>query len=557
MRIQKFLVRSGRALLVVTVIGAALLAAAELAVRGVYAYAFRTTERSPLVYERVFWAVPPWVHYTSMMYDDPELGPWTRPSTRRTYVNLFGPIGDLAEVGALFDSLFPELPDWARDRPVWHLETNAHGLRDRELVAEKAPGTFRIVVLGDSWTVGVNVESAETYASKLGALLAADTPGRKVEVLNFGVVGGRMESGRRLLPRVLALQPDMIVLAYAQNDEIEVRDARGKRARPPVPPGERPFRIGAVLRQLELVKLYRWWTTPGEDRIEATLRHQLTRPSGAPSNDPGRDCLNPDFADTTYHATLDDLVQRIGEAGVATVLVYNSVPDFSSHCTLRVLSSVAERRGVPLFDSSAVLETLERRIATDDEQRAGLVTDRTRRTTKNALVEVVLRVDMRTDPFGRPPSVMGNHPSLGAFVPNVVRLYDDGSHGDQRAGDGIWSRGFTLTDPQVLTYAFTNGAQPGAWTGLENYRLRAFAVRREDFGRTVYAPIAQFGRHTLRSDPSHPDAPGHAAIASALADTVRATPSFARFASAGADGRADGDARGGQAAPQQLADVAR
>src|SRR5690606_25497235 len=143
-------------------------------------------------------------------------GLWMKPHVERTYVNLFGPIGDLAEVGPLFDSLFPSLPDWARDRPVWHLETNSLGLRDDELPEEKRPGTFRIVVLGDSWTVGINVARDETYPARLEELLARSAAPGSVEVLNFGVVGGRAATGERLLSRVLALHPDLVVVAYAQ-----------------------------------------------------------------------------------------------------------------------------------------------------------------------------------------------------------------------------------------------------------------------------------------------------------------------------------------------------
>src|SRR5439155_14250066 len=93
--------RSVRALLIAVVVLAAALAVAELGLRGLYAYAFWSTERSPLIYERVYWAVPPWVANTSVMYEDPELGLWMKPNMTRTYVNLFGPIGDLADVGTL------------------------------------------------------------------------------------------------------------------------------------------------------------------------------------------------------------------------------------------------------------------------------------------------------------------------------------------------------------------------------------------------------------------------------------------------------------------------
>src|SRR5690349_7582369 len=69
-----------------------LLALAELSVRAVYWYAFSSTEQAPLIYERVYWAVPPWVAETSVMHDDAELGLWMKPGVSRTYVNLFGPI---------------------------------------------------------------------------------------------------------------------------------------------------------------------------------------------------------------------------------------------------------------------------------------------------------------------------------------------------------------------------------------------------------------------------------------------------------------------------------
>jgi len=525
----RFFSRALRALLISVVLLAAALGVAELGLRGLYAYAFWSTERSPLIYERVYWAVPPWVAYTSVMYEDPELGLWMKPNATRTYVNLFGPIGDLADVGTLFHALFPSLPAWARERPVWHLTTNSLGLRGGELPHEKRADAFRIVVLGDSWTVGVNVENEDGYPSRLAELLASAAAPHPIEVLNFGVVGGRAETGRKLLPRVLALHPDLAIVAYAQNDEADVRDTRPRPARPPGPQPAPPFRWRAFLRRFELYNLYLWWSTPGEDRIEATLRHELSRATAVPMNGPGRPCPNDAFAATPYRATIDEIVRTLGDAGVATILLYNSVPDFASHCTLRALSAVAAERGVPLVDSSTVLEGLEHQAAADLEARFALAPDPARTRAHAGTIDAVLRVDMAADPSGRPPFVMGNQPQLGGFVPNAVPLYDDGSHGDQRAGDGVWSARFTFTEPQLLTYAFTNGAPAGSWTGLENYRLRAFALRPEDLGHTVYLPIAQFGRQALRSDSSHPDATGHRAIAHALADVIEASNGFAAF----------------------------
>lgn len=62
---------AGEALLVVLAFLVTVVALAEPALRKLYAYAAWSTERSPLVYERVYWAVPPWVRRTSILYDDP------------------------------------------------------------------------------------------------------------------------------------------------------------------------------------------------------------------------------------------------------------------------------------------------------------------------------------------------------------------------------------------------------------------------------------------------------------------------------------------------------
>jgi lysophospholipase L1-like esterase len=529
------LLRATRAIGVALLLVIALLAAAELGLRGLYAYGRHRSETTPLLYERVYWAVPPWAQYDSLMYDDPELGLWMRPHAARTYVNLFGPIGDVADVGGMFESLFPTLPEWARQRPVWHLRTNGLGLRGDEIQADKPAGTFRVVVLGDSWTVGINVEREDSYVAQLADLLAQMAAPRRTEVLNFGVIGGRAETGRRLLGRVLALHPDLVVVAYAQNDEESVRDARAQPARSPAtatdsaPARPAPFRWQALLSRFELYDLVQWWQTPHEDRIEATLRHELTRQRLMPKNAPGRSCPNPRVAATPYFAAVDEIVRTLGDAGIATILLYNNVPDFLSHCTLGALTQIAAQRGVALVDSSATLEALEQREDAELETRHGLEPSDVPTRTKHSTVDAVFRVDMSSEPSGRRAYVMGNDPVLGGFVPNTMPLYDDGTHGDQRAGDGVWSRTFSFDGSRLLTYAFSDGSERGAWQGLENYRLRAIALRPADLGRVVYLPIAQFGRQPLRSDSSHPDAEGHRAIAQTLADAVRTSKPFVAF----------------------------
>ena len=83
----------------------------------------------------------------------------------------------------------PGVHGWAkrclRGKPEWQVYTriNSHGLRDRDVPYERQ-GKFRILVLGDSFTEGLQVEQEETFERGLERRL-----GDGVEVLNAGVSG--------------------------------------------------------------------------------------------------------------------------------------------------------------------------------------------------------------------------------------------------------------------------------------------------------------------------------------------------------------------------------
>jgi hypothetical protein len=114
------------------------------------------------------------------------------------------------------------------DDPV---SINAHGLRGAEIGA-KAPGTLRILAVGDSFTFGVGAQAGETYPAQLEKILAAREV--RAEVLNAGAPGFGVPDevawyerwGRPLDPDVVLVQ------AFLANDlqdaapgpKVEVRD---------------------------------------------------------------------------------------------------------------------------------------------------------------------------------------------------------------------------------------------------------------------------------------------------------------------------------------------
>ncbi len=98
-------------------------------------------------------------------------------------------------------------------------EFNAEGIRGPLPAAAKPPGSFRILVVGDSLAFGWRVREEETYARRLESLLnRASSPGR-FEVINLGVPGYRAtQVVERLKEKGLKYGPDLVVYGHWLDD---------------------------------------------------------------------------------------------------------------------------------------------------------------------------------------------------------------------------------------------------------------------------------------------------------------------------------------------------
>lgn len=98
---------------------------------------------------------------------------------------------------------------------------NARGMRDpREFAYAKPEGVTRIVSLGDSFTVGYEVERDATFSAVLEEALRAR--GWDVEVLNAGVSGFSTAEALLYLERELwKYDPDLVLVSFYGNDLVD------------------------------------------------------------------------------------------------------------------------------------------------------------------------------------------------------------------------------------------------------------------------------------------------------------------------------------------------
>jgi len=216
--------------------------------------------------------------------------------------------------------------------------------------------------------------------------------------------------------------------------------------------------------------------------------------------------------------------------GIDVVFLYTDLVPESPYRT--VLQEVATRMGVPLVDCSALIAAARHRIEDGIETELGLRPPASEPARPGDPV-IVLRV--RAAPVAK--AVYLAAPALGAPLPNTVAMYDDGTHGDQRAGDGVWSLATTVQPGTPVFYVYTNSGTPGVWNGLDVPEIRAFTAPAQA-GQTVHRPIDTFGRVYMQADSWHPDAAGYDLIAHAVLARVMELGRVAsrRAARAGAAG---------------------
>ncbi len=115
------------------------------------------------------------------------------------------PIPDPAAIGAPAGTWLPS-------------QRNSLGFRDVEHRPGRLPGTYRIVVIGDSIAKGLGVQDpADIFPSVMADRL--DAAGLRADVVNLGVEGYNTQQEVEMLrEKGLRFHPDLVVLAYCLND---------------------------------------------------------------------------------------------------------------------------------------------------------------------------------------------------------------------------------------------------------------------------------------------------------------------------------------------------
>lgn len=514
---------------------------AECVLRGAYGVRNRFVTYVPLPYAvgDDYGPIPPWLDRLLILQPDAALIWKSAPNAHRKYVDIFTPVRRPADRTALLRRFNPVLPVEFRSNPVWEIALNAHGDRSPDIAEAKPPSVLRIACVGDSWTFGMNVNQDQTYPSRLAALLRDERPSARIEVMNFGVLGYSSFQGLQLVKaRVLSFNPDIVAIGFGMNDS-EVAGYRDKDV-PAVAPPSMPQRIREGMKnlseQIEFYKLLKFAALVLRYRPQSMADALKAEAAFKGAGEVNYDEIEPwvRVSPKDYEHNIREMIALARSRRARSVLLDNELWDGSPYRP--ILRTISQDEGVPLVDSLAIVRDARKKMEADlesdlrlhpslvassfstDEGSVKAVgrTTATRDTpidhTSGADVEVVFRVRSGSFPVPKTMSIVGADARLGALVPNTIAMRDDGSNGDERAGDGVWSYAARFPVGTRLFYMYTNSGTPGQWEGLDVPAIRRLAVVAARDGR-LYPPIETFGKIYMQADNWHTDAAGYDLIA--------------------------------------------
>jgi hypothetical protein len=125
---------------------------------------------------------------------------------------------------------------WTREGRAF-VEINSAGMRDAEHALAKPHDVYRVAVLGDSYSEAFQLPREQAFWALLPERLAqcGIAPGKRIEVLNFGVSGyGTAQEYLMLEARAIRYRPDLVLLQFTNGNDVANNSAalEDEKARP-------------------------------------------------------------------------------------------------------------------------------------------------------------------------------------------------------------------------------------------------------------------------------------------------------------------------------------
>jgi lysophospholipase L1-like esterase len=394
------------------------------------------------------------------------------------------------------DADFPRANAYDQSFERFRVHLNERGYRTPPFTDAKPDGVTRIVCIGDAVTFGAYVEDEAAYPRQLAARLEEAAPGR-FEVINLGVPGYTSRQGLELLRRqVLALHPDVVVFAFGHADRA-LRAAATDDERLQASAARGP--LARLVERSALLRV-----------LGAVIGQEPAAPARAP------------LADDVQRGSLDDIAAAIVAAQAAVqaaggrLLVINA--DFGGTDAVEGIRRGVEQSHAEYVDAAGAVRAVAR------QRNLGLAMQHQLPPPQPPEGEMAFRVEAPDHPEVWLELLRGGESAL-------VPMHDDGSGGDQVAGDGVYTVLIPGSRGEIIPFTYRGGSVLGPVREFNHGGQRNPSLRQTAF-QPARNEIDRFGVVPLMAAPNLPDAEGHGVMAQALAAYLLAPPAPAAHAAA-------------------------
>ncbi|MBN2329617.1 MAG: SGNH/GDSL hydrolase family protein [Candidatus Omnitrophica bacterium] len=361
----------------------------------------------------------------------------------------YAPIFSPDHYGALRPNLRLDLTE-SPSQPFL-IETNSFGMRMGEIAVEKDPQITRVAVMGDSIAFGWRMAPEAAFPSQLESLLNHED-GKKYEVLNFAAPGFTTFHAVKQYERLVHnFQPDILVLAFGLYDSYECRLSEPEFYTILEEQGALSGAKGVLGFMNSYSAVGYWMAQRKREQLNSLIQ---SRTGERIAQNDWRKKVSPD----SMKIFLGAIIEHQRAQGGAIVLVNDNLFNFDASSALE---DVSEKYGAPLLDLRSIFDGIggyEERRKHFELDLADSGIDYFNRDDSSDYLFRAQTSDERA--LSRGVFIAGDHPDLGGEAPYKVRMYDDGTHGDEKAGDRIWSLQISIKEPEPVHFTFTvNGVE--------------------------------------------------------------------------------------------------
>ncbi len=319
--------------------------------------------------------------------------------------------------------------------------------------------------MGDSTAFGWMEQEENTFPRVMETLL--NQSGKKqYEVLNFAAPGYTSYHGLKQYERLVHnFNPDILILAFGLYDFNESRVS------------EREYytlldSFGLTKGLTGFPKLWHDYSAFGCWVISKKLQRGRDEINQLFQNRAARGEWRVKVDEESFKANLSAIIEHQRSKGGNVILAHLNLVHFQTLSALNELRDQFKLRLLnirPLFDQLGGIEERKKCVALELEP-SGL---KNSQDSNSRQIRFRIFVPPETS-VSTTMYITGAHEQLGGGVPNKVKLYDDGTHGDEQKNDRVWSLSLTFNGVEPVDFAFTNSGEPGQWPSNPSDRENTF-----------------------------------------------------------------------------------